>query len=667
MSFGFNNSNKSSTSFVTGIISGFTKFFQIGGCLINAFYIGLIVVLFIFFVSIPMQAGDIAIDFSKKVADTVGDFFSGFGELGEQISNFLCFDSLESGDENFVKTLRDEYEKYKEEGVIIDTRLIQAIVFYNDTVLENENYNCSVSSESESDSDSDSKEFKECQAELGTKEYNNALLRMEIHILAGAMVKDGVLVEEEEYKKWLKEEFVEEKLKSLGYEIPSGEGARERMLDDFVETVYRNKELYEELLGEEENDQCVTTESPDEGSKLKARYTVFSDGADAGTSLGATGDIGTYMKKGIIYINSKGYYMWKGGNKGRNGNVYGVDGQDYLIVATSINSADLMGVYSKTCKTTFRYLDDIRYFKYGDTFTIQVTTNGGSTYESYNAIVLDACGACMLWSTSVSSPCTQPVSLVKETNNLKIDIYVHKGDNYVKPGDIGYFMDGTNSNVCIGTIDLGALEFGVKGTKSLNKPIEEVIGTQGVNELNQQIRSNVDKYGRGTGNGVAAAAITLINGLKQQGYHLPYYFGGGHAQGITSGVDQKWGYPASKYDSSYVSSNASRGRTIYSYDCSAFVSWSMHNGGCPNKVYSTANIARDSSLKKLSNIEDAKPGDILNDAGSHVMLVVQNNGGKVTLAESTVSGIQFSEAVGKKISGYEIWDMSGYYKKYCQS
>lgn len=659
MNFNFNNSKFNVLENIKNLISRVAKI----GCFGNFVMISLAIIVVLVVLNSPLMIADKVVDFVEGVEDTVSNFSESLGEFGEKLGNFLCFRGWNTDEESFTNTLRDKYEKYKEQGIIIDLRLIQAIVFYNTGVDETEDYECELPE----DADPDSEEFQECTSGYGNNDYDYGQLRSEVAELADAMVKDGVLVEEDEYKKWLKENFVEDKLKSLDYDIPESETAKEKKIDDFIRTVYERKGLYEELLGEEEGNQCITTESPDESSKLKARYTVYSDGPDAGTSLGATGDIGTYMKKGIIYINDKGYYMWKGGNKGRNGNVYGVEGQDYLIVATSINSADLMGVYSKTCKTTFRYLDDIRYFKYGDTFTVQVTTNGGTSYDSYNAIVLDACGACMLWSTSVSSPCTQPLSLVKETNNLKIDIYVHKGDNYVKPGDIGYFMDGTNSNVCIGTIDLGVLEFGVKGTKSLNKPIEEAIGTQGINELNQQIRSNVDKYGRGTGNGVAAAAITLINGLKQQGYHLPYYFGGGHAQGITTGVDQKWGYPASKYDSSYVSSNASKGRTVYSYDCSAFVSWAMHNGGCPNKVYSTANIARDSSLKKLSNIADAKPGDILNDAGSHVMLVVQNNGGKVTLAESTVSGIQFSEAVGKKISGYEIWDMSGYYKKHCQS
>lgn len=659
MNFNFNNSKFNVLENIKNSIFRVAKI----GCFGNFLMLSLTIIVAVAALNSPMMIADKVVDFVDGVADTVSNFSESLGEFGEKLGNFLCFRGWNTDEESFTNTLRDKYEEYKDQGIIIDLRLIQAIVFYSTGVDETEDYECELPE----DADPDSEEFQECTSGLGNAEYDYGQLRSEVVELADAMVKDGVLVEEDEYKEWLKENFVEDKLKSLDYEIPESETAKEKMIDDFIRTVYEKKGLYEELLGEEEGNQCITTESPDESSKLKARYTVYSDGPDAGTSLGATGDIDTYMKKGIIYINDKGYYMWKGGNKGRNGNVYGVEGQDYLIVATSINSADLMGVYSKTCKTTFRYLDDIRYFKYGDTFTVQVTTNGGTSYDSYNAIVLDACGACMLWSTSVSSPCTQPLSLVKETNNLKIDIYVHKGDNYVKPGDIGYFMDGTNSNVCIGTIDLGVLEFGVKGTKALNKPIEEAIGTQGINELNQQIRSNVDKYGRGTGNGVAAAAITLINGLKQQGYHLPYYFGGGHAQGITTGVDQKWGYPASKYDSSYVSSNASKGRTVYSYDCSAFVSWAMHNGGCPNKVYSTANIARDSSLKKLSNIADAKPGDILNDAGSHVMLVVQNNGGKVTLAESTVSGIQFSEAVGKKISGYEIWDMSGYYKKHCQS
>ena len=636
------------------------------GCLINfVIFLFALAALLIFLLN-PMMVADQVVgaveDAVETVTDTVSDAVDGLGELGNRIWNFVCFRGFTTDEESFNNALRDEYEKYKEQGIIIDVRLIQSIVFYDTGVEENEDYECEIPE----DADPNSEEFQECIPGVGNTDYDYAQLRNEVHELADGMVEDGVLKEEEEFQKWLKENFIEDKLKSLDYDIPESQAAKEKLFDEFIRTVYAKKGLYEELLGETDNNQCTTTQSPDEGSKQKARYTVYSDGPDAGTSLGATGDIKQYMKKGIIYINDKGYYMWKGGNKGRNGNVYGVAGQDYLIVAASINADSLMGVYSSTCKTTFRYLDDIRYFKYGDTFTVQVTTDGGKTYDSYNSIVLDACGACMLWSTSVDSPCTKPLSLVKETNNLKIDIYVHKGDNYVRPGDIGYFMDGTNSNVCIGTIDLGVLEVGTKGTKALNKPIEEAIGAQGINELNQQIRTNVDKYGRGTGNAVAAAAITLINGLKQQGYHLPYYYGGGHAQGITTGVDQKWGYPASKYDSTYVSTNASQGRTIYSYDCSAFVSWAMHNGGCPNKVYSTSNIANDGSMKKRKSISEAQPGDLLNDAGSHVMLVVQNNGGKVTLAESTVSGIQFSEATSKKISGYEIWDMSGYYKKYCQ-
>ncbi len=628
------------------------------GCLIQACMLIIIILLVIIALCTPLMAMDGIISSVEETTEDIGDAVS---ETAEKFVNFITLHGWNTNEESFHNELKDEYEKYKEDGIIIDTRLIMSIVFYDIGVDENEDYSCDLPE----DADPDSDEYQECIS--GENDYDYAQLRSEVHQLVDGMIEDGQLKSEDDFKQWLKDNFIEDKLKSLDYNIPTDETAKEKLFDEFITTVYEKKGLYEELIGETtNNNQCITTTSPDEDSKQKVRLTNYS--STAGESPGATGSIKSYMKKGQIYLNDKGFYMWKGGTKGRNGSVYGEEGQDYLIVAASTKAKDVLGKYSSTCKTTFRVLDDIRYFNYGDTFTLQVTTDGGKTYDTYNSIVLDTCGACMLYSPSVDSPCSGSISQMKETNNLKIDIYVnHSASGYKKPGDIGYFMDGTNSNLCIGTIDLGELEVGVKGTKSLNQPIEKVLTSQGIEELNQQIEANVNKYGRGTGNGVAAAAITLINGLKQKGYHLPYYFGGGHAQGITTGVDTKWGYPASKYDSSYVSSNASQGRTIYSYDCSAFVSWAMHNGGCPKKVYSTSNIATDKSMKKRSKISEAQPGDLLNDAGSHVMLVVQNNGGKVTLAESTVSGIQFSEATPSKIKGYEIWDMSGYYQKNCQA
>lgn len=628
------------------------------GCLIQACMLIIIILLVIIALCTPLMAMDGIISSVEETTEDIGDAVS---ETAEKFVNFITLHGWNTNEESFHNELKDEYEKYKEDGIIIDTRLIMSIVFYDIGVDENEDYSCDLPE----DADPDSDEYQECIS--GENDYDYAQLRSEVHQLVDGMIEDGQLKSEDDFKQWLKDNFIEDKLKSLDYNIPTDETAKEKLFDEFITTVYEKKGLYEELIGETtNNNQCITTTSPDEDSKQKVRLTNYS--STAGESPGATGSIKSYMKKGQIYLNDKGFYMWKGGTKGRNGSVYGEEGQDYLIVAASTKAKDVLGKYSSACKTTFRVLDDIRYFNYGDTFTLQVTTDGGKTYDTYNSIVLDTCGACMLYSPSVDSPCSGSISQMKETNNLKIDIYVnHSASGYKKPGDIGYFMDGTNSNLCIGTIDLGELEVGVKGTKSLNQPIEKVLTSQGIEELNQQIEANVNKYGRGTGNGVAAAAITLINGLKQKGYHLPYYFGGGHAQGITTGVDTKWGYPASKYDSSYVSSNASQGRTIYSYDCSAFVSWAMHNGGCPKKVYSTSNIATDKSMKKRSKISEAQPGDLLNDAGSHVMLVVQNNGGKVTLAESTVSGIQFSEATPSKIKGYEIWDMSGYYQKNCQA
>lgn len=655
MDLGFNNRNNNG-DLLNSIIKVIPKL----SIILTSFQGCLVVFISIIAILTPMMLMDGVISAVEETVDEIADTTS---DIAERALNFFTFHGWNTNEESFHKELKDEYESYKEDGIILDTRLIMSIVFYDEPADDTEDYSCEVE---ESSSDSEEEEIKKFRSCVSGKEDDYAQYRDEVHELIGGMVENGSLKSEEDFNAWLKENFIEDKLKSLNYTIPDDETQKDKLFNEFIDNVYTKKTLYEELL-DEDSGQCTYTQNPDSGSRQKVRTTVYSS-HDDGYSLGGTlGDIRNYFKKGYVYLNDEGYYMWKGGNKSSKGKVYGETGTDYLIVAVSTKAKDVIGknVTVGKCKVRVNELDDIPYFSYGDTFTMQLTTDKGKTYKTYNSIALDTCGACMVYSPSY--PCISKMegSKLKETNNTKIDVYVDKtSSQYKHPADYGYYMSGNSSGVCMGTIDLGALVPGNKGTKTLNKPIKEIIGEAGIQELNNQIKANVEKYGKGTGNAAAAAAITLINGLKQKGYHLPYLYGGGHNSGEpANGIDLKWGRNDYQTDE--------KGRSLYSYDCSGFVSWALYQAGCPKTSSTTSSMISGKPVKRIKNIKDAKPGDIVNDPGSHVVMVVQNNGGDITFAESTTKGIIFTKPGSgfegsRDISGYDIWDMSEYYKQYCQ-
>lgn len=403
----------------------------------------------------------------------------------------------------------------------------------------------------------------------------------------------------------------------------------------------------------ENSAECIYTQNADESTKKEVRYTTY-----VGASLGGTlGNINQYVKEGIIYYEN-GIAMWKGGNKSKlNGKVYGESGKNYIIVATATNY--LIGSCATSgCRYKWQSDSRIKYFEYGDTFTIAISFDNNNTYNNYDAIVLDSCGACMEWSlsypkTSLYSPkSTLEVNRCKKSEGYKIDIY-RREDSVNIPSDMGFIMAGSSSNICIGQVDLGTLVIGTGDTKMLQgKMINDLYG--GIDNLNNLINSNVEKNGKGTGNGVAAAAITLINSLKEKGYRIPYYWGGGHGDAITSlGVNPNLGSNTAPSCSS---------TTCYYYkgfDCSGFVSWAIKNGACPN--FSPLLAKNFMSLGKTVPASMAKPGDVQASSG-HVRLVVQNNNGNLVLAESSggTGGVHFSN-YNQYDRGYVFVDMSNYY------
>ncbi len=210
----------------------------------------MIVLLIIFCACIALMTPMMAMDkVISTVSDTVNDVVDTADEAFERFKNFVSGHGLTTDEESFHKELRDEYESYKEKGIIIDTRLIQSIVFYDSGIDENEDYSCDLP-ENASEED-----FSSCVP--SQEGYDYGQLRDEVHDLVKGMVDENSLKSEEDFNEWLKDNFIEDKLESLDYDIPDNDVDKERSFDEFIEIAYQKKGLYEELLGEDEAElQC---------------------------------------------------------------------------------------------------------------------------------------------------------------------------------------------------------------------------------------------------------------------------------------------------------------------------------------------------------------------------------------------------------------------------
>lgn len=204
--------------------------------------------------------------------------------------------------------------------------------------------------------------------------------------------------------------------------------------------------------------------------------------------------------------------------------------------------------------------------------------------------------------------------------------------------------------------DLKNYPIGNDGLKILNTNISNALGSDGVTQLDNYIKSSVDKAGYGTGAGVAAAGQSLAYGLHQRGYYLGHCWGGDRT---SVGIGKRWGNSSSSCNS------PNKTHKYYGMDCSGFVSWAIRNG-CDSK-YGARTASGYLQLGKSIDLKDAKPGDLLASSG-HVILIVKNNGdGSVITVEEggNYEGLAFSKFTSKK--HYSVRDMSGWYSKNCKS
>ena len=249
--------------------------------------------------------------------------------------------------------------------------------------------------------------------------------------LVKAMEEGNCAEENSAYDDFLKEEYIPEYL-SAYYDKESEDADKQKQA--IIDSIYSQASAYKYWF-EDESDDCVTYS----GDKLKVRFTTYQhQGSD--NSLGGTiGVVQPYINQGIVYEDENGFLLWKGGNTAR-GKTYGNSGTDYLIIATATKL--LIGKYGYTED------ENVRYFEYGDTFQVEVSFSSTNSSKLYNAIALDACGACMSWSITSNGPYAPKSQADRDyaadTNNMKLDIFTQP--SYNRPDDTGYFIGSSGTS-----------------------------------------------------------------------------------------------------------------------------------------------------------------------------------------------------------------------------
>lgn len=271
--------------------------------------------------------------------------------------------------------------------------------------------------------------------------------------------------------------------------------------------------------------------------------------------------------------------------------------------------------------------------------------------------------------------------LVDSTKNVVSTNYVastssqfislaNEGKNYEEILSTVYTnSDGFSSGECssYGNIDYGDYVLSSDGHEILHQPIDSFLRSKGTSleEFNSLIESNVEKAGYGTRAGVVAAAVTLIGELgNNYNVKVPYFWGGGHFDGVVVGALNTWGT---------TQCHTYANNTSYNYcglDCSGFVSWAVKNGGF--SIGSTTNYARTlPNVRKvtLSNSAVMEPGDLLESDG-HVILIIgiEESTGNYICAEASgnSAGVLFTRRPFN-CSGYWGVDMEGFYETHVRS
>jgi peptidoglycan hydrolase-like amidase len=158
-----------------------------------------------------------------------------------------------------------------------------------------------------------------------------------------------------------------------------------------------------------------------------------------------------------------------------------------------------------------------------------------------------------------------------------------------------------------------------------------------IENLNAYIHDNVEEVGVGTREGVVMAAVSLIN-YMYDGYHkkLPYWFGGVYQQ---IGASPNWGGVRNPDYYGYIYDG---------FDCAAFASWTVINGGFNFTKHNTAGFGELFNKNSCLLMDDdciGQPGDFINSRYGHIELI---------LAVDEEAGIYWLAHSGSESSGIYI-------------
>lgn len=246
-----------------------------------------------------------------------------------------------------------------------------------------------------------------------------------------------------------------------------------------------------------------------------------------------------------------------------------------------------------------------------------------------------------------------------------IDVYAQIKDNFETEDGVHYTTETykkiheivinyilSKNKIAGATSDYG-YPANTESTELKGTSLVEAIGEDGVTELENKIKTAV---GSGcSGASVARAAIALIDGLHAKGFHLPYYYGGGHVSKNPI-VDRQWG--------ANIGASTQKPNGSYDYykglDCSGFVMWAMHAANITGAYDASGYL----SLGEHIPFSKLSPGDVIANTG-HVILVLENTGSELKTAESTGGGVQYKTYGYDKTSYYTGISMSEYYANHC--
>ncbi len=184
--------------------------------------------------------------------------------------------------------------------------------------------------------------------------------------------------------------------------------------------------------------------------------------------------------------------------------------------------------------------------------------------------------------------------------------------------------------------------------------------------LNRMVEAAVEVNGKGTGKAVAAAATTLISGLKELGVYIPYYLGGGHLGGDEGTGLCDMGKINPDLGATVSATGISTLRNVNGYDCSGFAMWAMRAAGIDISHYGSGNAMI--SGANQSKISETSAGDILARIdGGHVMMVLntyeRDGVTYVACAESTTNKYGGTNSGGAIFTEYTVEQLAnmGYY------